>query len=349
MDLFRLQIDGADTLFPELASRSNWVPLEFRYFDRINSSSPEGAIAYFPDVSTTIEAYLCSAPTVKVLTITQPRFQCTSRNSSAIVTFDSVFFSQYLKFGTKFSFSVAQESPMGQRAKVYIGESLSIQLVDLTPPMPTDPYFDNVTLLMHMEGSDGGTVFTDSSPLNLPVVPFANAKTSTTAPKIGSSSAVFDGFGDRLTVLHPEPPFGDGDFTLEFFLKVQSVGVAKGIIGATTPQYFAAVLGGSGKLYITAPTGGVLLSPVLTVGVWYHFAFTREGGTGRLFMNGILQASGSGFASNITNTTTYIGSYSTTASDSVNGYIDEVRITKGVARYTADFTPPIAPFPDSGP
>ena len=126
-DLFSLQINAADNLFPELASVDGWVPLEFRYFDRL-ASTGDGKIANFPDTATTIEAYLCSAPTVKVLTVTQPRYQCSSRNSSALMQFDSAFFRKYLKFGTKFIIQVDQDMPTSQRARVSVSESLSIQI-----------------------------------------------------------------------------------------------------------------------------------------------------------------------------------------------------------------------------
>jgi hypothetical protein len=131
LDLFRLRIDSSTSAFPELAAADDWIPLEFRYFDRPTSSATayDGETAHFPDASIAIEAYLCSDPTIKVLTVNQPRYQCSSRNSAATVTFDPTFFSKYLKFGARFSLRVDQDTSSGQRASVSVTESLSIQII----------------------------------------------------------------------------------------------------------------------------------------------------------------------------------------------------------------------------
>jgi hypothetical protein len=88
----------------------------------------------------------------------------------------------------------------------------------------------------------------------------------------------------------------------------------------------------------------------LTNNTWYHFAACRSGSTLKLFVDGVEEYSG-------TDTTDYTSSASFNAGDRqdldpfgqypLDGYIDDLRITKGVARYTANFTPPTAAFPDS--
>jgi hypothetical protein len=93
---------------------------------------------------------------------------------------------------------------------------------------------------------------------------------------------------------------------------------------------------------ITSPLGTLLTN------TWQHIAYTRTGGTGRLFVGGVLAGSWA-------DTTNYVGTVNrlgqTSASNAVDnrlsGYIDDLRITKGVARYTAGFTPPTAAFPNS--
>jgi hypothetical protein len=90
-------------------------------------------------------------------------------------------------------------------------------------------------------------------------------------------------------------------------------------------------------------------STALTTGTWIHIAATRASGTLRLFQNGILVGSA---ANTVDFTNTGTGVYIGRASDSgeeINGYIDELRITKGYARYTANFTPPTEAFLNIGP
>ena len=79
----------------------------------------------------------------------------------------------------------------------------------------TDPYFSNVSLLLHGDGTNGSTTIIDSSPLPKTVTAFGNAQISTAQSKFGGSSIAFDGTGDSLTI--PAITFA-GDFTLEAWL-----------------------------------------------------------------------------------------------------------------------------------
>jgi hypothetical protein len=86
-----------------------------------------------------------------------------------------------------------------------------------------------------------------------------------------------------------------------------------------------------------------------TANVWYHIAFTRSSGTARAFVDGTQ------IGSSLSNGTTYtptggmtIGS-SSSGDRNFKGYIDDVRITKGLARYTENFTAPTSAFPNTGP
>jgi hypothetical protein len=88
---------------------------------------------------------------------------------------------------------------------------------------------------------------------------------------------------------------------------------------------------------------------------WYAIAVTREAGVGgltRLFVDGVIEATGSGLglgnALNLTTNGVYIGAKPayTGATVALNGWMDEFRVTKGVARYTANYTPAAAQFPD---
>jgi hypothetical protein len=89
----------------------------------------------------------------------------------------------------------------------------------------------------------------------------------------------------------------------------------------------------------------------LVVSQWQHLAVSKDGSTFRLFINGVLVNSATSAQSISASTTNFlIGTYpdiaGLPAGNNYNGFLDDFRITLGVARYTANFTPPTAPFPD---
>jgi hypothetical protein len=103
-----------------------------------------------------------------------------------------------------------------------------------------------------------------------------------------------------------------------------------------------------GGLLVSLGTGSsnIILgqnTALITNGAWYHVAVARASGVARFFVNGTLVTSAS-HTYNFTSTNLVIGGYYST-SYLYNGYIDDFRITKGFARYTANFTPPTAAFP----
>lgn len=219
-----------------------------------------------------------------------------------------------------------------------------------------DPDFASVGLLLHMDGSNGSTTFTDNSSNNLTVSVFGNAQVSTSNPKFGSGSLLLDGTGDYLEV--PDDPdwdFGTGNYTVEAWIYLSSTAVfAAPIVGRGTTSAlrswgvrFLGSASGSTRLSWYRPTQtAVFVNWSPSVNTWYHVAACRSGTSLRFFVDG----------SQVGSTATDNQDYDARAYavrvgyDGTNffpGQIDEVRVTKGVARYTANFTPPTAPFPDS--
>ena len=187
---------------------------------------------------------------------------------------------------------------------------------------------------------------------------------STQVKKYGNSSIYFSGASsDRLSIpASPNVELAAGNFTIEFWMNASSVtGTEKGIFGIGTQDPDSNLvristgsklqfwLGGSNSSGPGAgtKTGIITCSTTIAVDTWYHVALVRSG-TGsnnvKLYLNGSLDGQG---------TATYnIGAkqfslgmgYPTNATEFYTGYIDDFRITKGVARYTANFTPPTAKF-----
>ena len=204
----------------------------------------------------------------------------------------------------------------------------------------------NVSLLLHGNGTNGSTTITDSSPIPKTVTTVGNAQISTAQSKFGGSSILLDGTGDTLDITAIS--FADSEsFTLECFL-YKNVGGYSNVFGGG-PQIgydlFADPGTSTGSIYMFFAGKFVIQASgtAVTLNTWNHLAWTRQGSTCRAFVNGILQGSGNqsdAFSIGV------IGATSSGAGQAVNGYIDDLRITKGIARYTANFTPPTAPFPD---
>jgi hypothetical protein len=232
-----------------------------------------------------------------------------------------------------------------------------------------DPFRSQVSLLLHGNGTNGSTTITDNSPSPKTVTAVGNAQISTAQSKFGGASIAFDGNGDYLNSLASNAfAFETGDFTVEAWVYPQRLTNLYGQPITGTYAYFATGnfdrgwllnLSATGQpdFYMTGTTSGferLTGSSAVTVNQWTHIAASRQGTTLRLFAGGTQVA----FMTSVTNEN-YFGDLRVATSSatsltpsignpdvSLQGYIDDLRITKGVARYTANFTPPAAPFPD---
>jgi hypothetical protein len=216
-------------------------------------------------------------------------------------------------------------------------------------------YLANVSFLLHMDGTNGSTTFTDSGPNGLTVGAYGNAQISTAQSVFGGASALFDGNGDYLKIaanaaLDP----GTGDFTLQWRQWLVSY---TGYPTAFDFGYTAATAlllqcaEGTGRRNVWY--GGTLRitegsAPALNA--WYHYALVRSGTTLTLYRDGTAVGSYTGTIVDLTGHDVGIGASLAYAplgvsngDYSLNGYIDEMALHL-VALYTADFTPPSAPY-----
>jgi hypothetical protein len=233
-------------------------------------------------------------------------------------------------------------------------------------PDTYDPYFANVSLLLKADGANNSTTIIDSSPNNLAISRLGNTKISTTQSKYGGSSAYFDGSGDYLSVAANNAfNFGTGDFCVESWVyltnsntayqMVATIGWASGTKGLQI-RYGDAGFGYKLQVTVQSTPGAVVWSTAATQAAhrntWVHLAFTRTSGVCRLFVNGILQNINNGInpstypftsftdASNVTGNIGLAVGANRIGSSELYGYLDDIRITKGFARYTTNFTPP---------
>lgn len=219
-----------------------------------------------------------------------------------------------------------------------------------------DPYWDSVSLLLHMNGANGSTTFTDSSSNALAVTANGNAQISTAQSKFNGASAVFDGTGDFLAVGGSSSRWtlgSSGNFTIEGWIYANGAQTVKAWILGTFADFNTAYQNRWGLVFTATTTltwydslGNFGMSatnfPTLA---WTHVAVCRSGSTITMYVNGV--SAGTQTTNQAYTTDGALGFGLITNAAGFNGYLDEFRITTGVARYTANFTPPSAPFPDA--
>lgn len=238
-------------------------------------------------------------------------------------------------------FSTVQNGGVLSASAVVVGGSIG----------ESDPYFSDVVLLLHMNGSNGSTTFTDnSSSLKTPTV-VGNTQISTAQSKFGGASAYFDGTGDYLRFPVQTALQFPGDFTIEAWIRPDIL-EDRSVMSSSSDsnvQIFRMDSNGNMSVYVN---NGTILSVTagIQANVWQHVALARSGSNTRLFVNGVQKGS-----TNTAWTATFradvIGQHFFNGNPYFNpgqfkGFLDELRITKG-CRYAANFTPQTGPFPDS--
>lgn len=215
------------------------------------------------------------------------------------------------------------------------------------PAPDIDPSFANVSLLLHMNGTNGSTTFTDSSVTPKTVTP-SSTEISTTQSKFGGASASFT--GGHLAISDSSGfGFGTGDFTVEFWLYYTG-GNGYVFFWNNNPGfglYIGYGLNNNTKQPWLWDGGNVLTtSTAVTDNAWQHHAVVRSGGDISIYLDGTLLNSGA-FTNDLGTSRPFRIGDNGQGSQATSGYIDEFRVTKGVARYTSAFDPPTAPFQDA--
>jgi len=226
-----------------------------------------------------------------------------------------------------------------------------------TITVPTAPPTNTTNTSLLLNTTNAG-IYDATSKNDLETV--GNAQISTTQSKFGGSSMYFDGTGDGLAM--PSAPLlqlGSGDFTIEAWVYfsgnlpyLDGDGLySAALFGQQTSsgliiQFRSATSSAPTSIYYTV--AGVGSSSVVfsfSLNTWYHIAVSRAAGTARIFVNGT-QVTSFANTTNLAQSATQIGWLNAASFNQYFlGYIDDLRITKGIARYTANFTAPTAAFP----
>ena len=220
-----------------------------------------------------------------------------------------------------------------------------------------DVYFPQTELLLPFDGTNGATTTSDLSNRNGTVSFTGSTSISTAQSKFGGSSMYFDGAGDYLRIIDTywNSALSSGDFTMECWARWDTDQYSvllsnRGNSGNNTANGFVLNRTSSSTIVMYWYQGGwnYLNSTqgtrtTITENVWYHVAVTRSGSTWKLFLNGTAEdtITNSNSMTNGVNGSLDIGivQYSPTYYP-MAGWIDDLRVTVGVARYTSNFTPP---------
>jgi hypothetical protein len=160
----------------------------------------------------------------------------------------------------------------------------------------------------------------------------------------------FDGTGDYLAIPSGyNIGFGTGDFTIEGWLYLNATSSYSTIMSnrpngsdTTTGRWSVAVRSSAFEFY--ANGSQIVSAGTVSTSTWTHFAVTRASGSIRLFLGGTQVGSTTTLTTDLSSLATWVGANGA-GTEAINAYIDDLRVTKGYARYTANFTPPAAAFP----
>ena len=201
--------------------------------------------------------------------------------------------------------------------------------------------------LLHFDGANNSTVFTDNSPFNQTVaVVTGTPKISTAMSRFGGSSLYLDGSSSIKIPNNANLNLGTGAFTIEFWFYLLSLPSSDAwfLHKSGSPQQAISISHSTRQLFSGFLSASLVSAATITAGAWHHVAVVRESANGQIkqYFNGLNEGTmnNSGSVDNAGDLT--IGSWFS-GSDAITGYIDEFRIRKE-AMYLANFTPPTQPF-----
>jgi Concanavalin A-like lectin/glucanases superfamily len=235
--------------------------------------------------------------------------------------------------------------------------SAALTVTGNAPALTGDANLASVVFLTSFDGVDGATSDTEFRGKALTFV--GNAQIDTAQSVFGGSSLLLDGTGDYITTPdHADFDFAAGQFTVELWVR-HNTGFSTneayiGQWGSTTAEQAWFLFLNSGSLTFRVQTAGGLINTTVawtpTVGTWYALAVDRDAtGKFRIYRDGVMVASSAAVGTAIQNGTGLlgIGRVPSLSTYDLQGWVDEIRVTKGVARYASDsgYTVPTAAFP----
>jgi len=254
-------------------------------------------------------------------------------------------------FGIGTEFDAANGGSPGNFYQGYISDIRVLPTEHYTAEfIPPSAPLSSTGSVLHIQGTDASII--DKAQIhNLNLV--GNTTGSTTQAKFANTKSMyFDGSGDYVSIAsNPAFGFGTGDFTIEFWtywggtLNTGNGGAFVGLRSAVAAEALVVYLSTSGEImFYDGPANVEVGSGVTITQEWTHIALTRESGLWRIFVNGTLGATRNSSTDLGSSKPCRIGQAVNGTTTSYHGYIQDLRVTKGLARYTANFTPPTEPL-----
>lgn len=218
----------------------------------------------------------------------------------------------------------------------------------------TNEASDSATLLISSNTSDGSTTFTDSA-ASKTVTANGDVQHDTAQAQFGSSSILFDGTGDSLTLADSDDwTLGTGDFTVDLWIRTTSVTGNNTILGqwggAGSTNAFLLYLAGAEVTLNTIDDDDVTTfnlassSTPISINTWHHVAVVRSGNDFDIYVDGTSVANGtSSISINAVTSQLNIGGTIGVVTP-FEGHMDEIRWLKGTAAWTTNFTPPAGAY-----
>ena len=233
---------------------------------------------------------------------------------------------------------------VGYISNLRVVKNVTVYTSNFTPPTTPVTNITNTQLLLNFTNAG---IYDATSRNVLETV--GDAKISTAQSRWGGSSMAFDGTGDRINIpLSPFHSFGSADFTIEGWVYLNSI-PGFGTLVATrtsggdgTSGRFSLAFRGSALEFFSG-VSTIIVGGSVSTGAFIHFVASRSSGSLRLFLNGTQVGSTTSFTTSLVAGALTIGD-NQAGNEPLNGYLQDVRITIGYARYTANFTPPTAAF-----
>ena len=217
-------------------------------------------------------------------------------------------------------------------------------------PPSSDPQFNYVSMLLHGDGTNGAqnNTFVDSSSNNFTITRNGNTTQGSLSPYGNLWSNYFNGSTGWLTIPHNTAlDFGTGDFTVEAWFNVSSVANSPGIVGkwGAGADNWLIRLETDNTVRFFYIGGSIATTQTVALNTWTHVAVTRSSGSCRVFVNGVQTGATTTVTANLTNTAANasVGAYGA-GNNFFPGNISNVRVVKGTALYTSNFTPSTTPL-----
>jgi hypothetical protein len=212
----------------------------------------------------------------------------------------------------------------------------------------------NTIALLHCDGADASTTVTNSAAGgSTTFTANGDCQIDTAFSKFGSASLLFDGSGDTLTFDGSGTDWTwAGDFAVDLWIRCTSKvadTAARRILGfgsgSTSFEIFVQTVSGVILVDTGAGTTKITGTTDVATSTWKHVAVTRSGTSMKLFVDGVQEGSTATDSTTWAgNATSYFGRYQGSAIGHYAGSMDEIRVSKGDARWTANFTPPTVAY-----